>query len=155
MKNSDIVDVAKWFLSKSPMTVRRLQILCYYAQAWSVTINNRDIANNCEFIAWGLRPTNIKLQSITKKEGFSPFDRIRLKSSCRLPRFKDKDIKLLESVWLTYKECSDDVLEMQVTSEHPWERAKLKAEHFESPSGVISRHDMREYYGLIYNKKGE
>lgn len=34
----DLCEVAEWFLRKEPMTHKKLQKLCYYAQAWSCVI---------------------------------------------------------------------------------------------------------------------
>lgn len=35
-----ILDIANWFLSKEPMTHKKLQKLCYYAQAWGLALYN-------------------------------------------------------------------------------------------------------------------
>ena len=36
----NVIDVAHWFLSKESMTHKKLQKLCYYAQAWHCTLRN-------------------------------------------------------------------------------------------------------------------
>ena len=41
----DIYDIAKWFLSQSSMTPKKLQKMVYYAYAWFITLMNED-ANN-------------------------------------------------------------------------------------------------------------
>ena len=35
-----IYEIADWFLNKGPMTQKKLQKLCYYAQAWNYALNN-------------------------------------------------------------------------------------------------------------------
>ena len=35
--NADITDVANWFLLKEDMSHKKIQKLCYYAEAWSET----------------------------------------------------------------------------------------------------------------------
>ena len=35
-----VMDVANWFLSQSSMTHKKLQKLCYYAQAWHCALHN-------------------------------------------------------------------------------------------------------------------
>ena len=46
-----VFDIANWFLSRQEMTHKKLQKLCYYAQAWSYALYNRPIIN-AEFQDW-------------------------------------------------------------------------------------------------------
>ena len=48
---ADITDVADWFLLKGNMSNKKIQKLCYYAQAWSLTLLDQDIASHSEFEA--------------------------------------------------------------------------------------------------------
>ena len=34
----DVVSIAAWFLTKDNMTLKKLQKLCYYSQAWFYTL---------------------------------------------------------------------------------------------------------------------
>ena len=40
-----IYDAANWFIKKEPMTEIKCQILCYYAQAWSLAIDDKKMFN--------------------------------------------------------------------------------------------------------------
>ena len=46
-----VFDIANWFLEKQSMTHKKLQKMCYYAQAWSYALKNRPIMD-AEFEAW-------------------------------------------------------------------------------------------------------
>ena len=46
-----VFDIANWFLSKEPMTQKKLQKLCYYAQAWCYALNNYRLMDTV-FEAW-------------------------------------------------------------------------------------------------------
>ena len=45
MANYTVLDVAQWFLAKEPMTHKKLQKLCYYAQAWHLALLNEPLFN--------------------------------------------------------------------------------------------------------------
>lgn len=46
-----IFDVANWFLSKSDMTHKKLQKLCYYAQAWTYALKGYRLEDT-DYQAW-------------------------------------------------------------------------------------------------------
>ena len=48
---TSIFEVARFFLTKESMTHLKLQKLCYYAQAWYLTIYGQRLFNE-EFQAW-------------------------------------------------------------------------------------------------------
>ena len=47
----DILDVARTFLYMDSMSHKKLQKLCYYAQAWYVTIKNKPLFED-DIEAW-------------------------------------------------------------------------------------------------------
>ena len=50
-----IFDIANWFLKKESMDQKKVQKLCYYAQAWSLALFNKPIID-CKFEAWAHGP---------------------------------------------------------------------------------------------------
>lgn len=61
---ADITDVADWFLLKGNMSNKKIQKLCYYAEAWSLTLLDQHIADHSEFEAWVHGPVNRTLYQI-------------------------------------------------------------------------------------------
>ena len=64
-----VFDVASWFLSKEKMTHKKLQKLCYYAQAWSYAICPEPISD-AKFEAWVHGPVCHELYNKYKSYGF-------------------------------------------------------------------------------------
>jgi uncharacterized phage-associated protein len=48
---ASVFDVANWFLAKEKMTHKKLQKLCYYAQAWHLANHGQPMMPN-RFEAW-------------------------------------------------------------------------------------------------------
>ena len=57
----DILDIASWFLSKESMSQKKLQKLCYYAEAWSQALRGKPIPQRAEFQPWVHGPVNLEL----------------------------------------------------------------------------------------------
>lgn len=153
-RKPNIFDVAKWFLSKEPMTLKKLQILCYYAQAWSQALWRMDIARGCDFEAWVQNPTNVELHTMFHQKGFSDFSKIGVSSLGKQPyTIGSEDIEFLELVWGTYGGFSDNELEVLSQSEHPWRKARWGKKSREPSRKTISKHDMREYYRFLYEQE--
>ena len=53
-----IFDIADWFLSKEPMTPKKIQKLCYYYKAWGFALYTKDMIPGYEFEAWIHGPVN-------------------------------------------------------------------------------------------------
>jgi hypothetical protein len=66
-----ILDIACWFLHKEAMSHRKLQKLCYYAQAWFFTLENIRLTDAI-FEAWIHGPVSPSLYQHFKKYGCKP-----------------------------------------------------------------------------------
>lgn len=66
-----IFDVANWFLQKEEMTPKKLQKLCYYAQAWSLALKDSAIMDGVQFEAWVHGPVNYELWQKCKGFGWN------------------------------------------------------------------------------------
>ena len=117
---ADITDVADWFLLKGNMSNKKIQKLCYYAQAWSLTLLDQDIASHSEFEAWVHGPVNRTLYQVYDGYG-----------------------------WHELKITNRDQLEALTHTELPWLEQRTGLGKFESSHNVISSTTMKEYYNSI------
>ncbi len=143
-----IFDVADWFLSKEAMTPKKLQKLCYYYKAWGLALYDEDLLPRAKFEAWVHGPVNPALyqrylgymwQDIPQKPDNSA-------------KFTEKEIELLESVWLTYGDMTANALEAQTHTEHPWRNARIGLSDLEKCKAPISNDDMRNFYRIVYRQ---
>lgn len=140
-----VYDVANWFLLKEEMTHKKLQKLCYYAQAWCYALKGYRLEDT-DYQAWIHGPVSPPLWERFKSFGFDP---IRIKGKVHTP-FDEDDIKLLEDVWDTYGDNTGNALEALTHRELPWIEARKGYEPEERCTVVISPNTMASYYKSIY-----
>lgn len=141
-----IFEVANWFLAKESMTHKKLQKLCYYAQAWFYTLKGI-VLEDTEFEAWVHGPVSPELYDRFKGFEFNP---IRMKGEYKTSILPE-DQELLESVWETYGDHTGNALEALSHSESPWIEARKGCSSGERCSNCISLESMKEYYQSIYS----
>ena len=147
-----IFDVSDWFLSKEAMTPKKLQKLCYYYKAWGLALYDEDLIPDYEFEAWVHGPVSPELY---QKYGVYVWQDIPQKKDSSYD-FTEKEIELLESVWLTYGAMTANALEAQTHVEEPWRKARYGLEEYEKGTRKISHEDMRSYYRAVYlSEQGE
>ena len=141
-----IFDIANWFLTKGEMTHKKLQKLCYYAQAWCYALKGYRLENT-DFQAWVHGPVSPALWE--KFKGFG-YDTIRIKG---VPSFHidSEDIQLLEDVWDTYGDSTGNELEALSHRELPWIEARRGYNPEERCTVVISPTTMALFYKSIYS----
>lgn len=139
-----VFDVANWFLNKEPMTHKKLQKICYYAQAWFYALKNVKLANT-DFEAWVHGPVSPELYRKYAGSGYQ-----ELHVDTNIPSISKQDEELLESVWETYGSYSGNSLEVLSHSELPWKKARIGYEPNENSNVKIDANDMKEYYKSIY-----
>ena len=152
---ADITDVANFYLLKAPMSNKKIQKLCYYAEAWSRALLDKPIANNAEFEAWVHGSVNVKLYNLFKKYGWrlieiQPEEDKQIVDQKVNSVFDDDQRDLLESVWVTYGNMTGDQLEAQMHNEAPWIEARDGAKMFERVNTPINTETMVKYYQSIY-----
>ena len=148
---ADIIDVADWFLLKGNMSNKKIQKLCYYAEAWSLTLLDQHIADHSEFEAWVHGPVNRTLYQIYDGYGWNLLtitNYEEVKSRLEL-LFTPEQVEVLEAVWDTYGEYGADQLEALTHTERPWLEQRTGLGKFESSHNVISSNTMKEYYNSI------
>ena len=70
--------------------------------------------------------------------------------------FDEKELDLLESVWMTYGEMSANALEAQTHIEEPWRRARHGIPDYQNCEVIIDTNIMEQYYRRVYrDEQGE
>lgn len=140
-----IHDVFHWFLEKEAMSFKKANFLCYYAQAWYVTLYDKGPFFKEGFQAWVHGPVSPDLFHEYKGNGY----RLPILKEDTGP-FSESELKVLELVYSTYGPLSPGQLEWNVHREDPWIRARKGAGPLEPSSEAISVDSMREYYRNHY-----
>lgn len=141
----DVFDVAKWFLSKESMTHKKLQKLCYYAQAWHYTLLGEPLFAD-EVQAWIHGPVIPTLYKKYHDHGWRD-----IPQNTEVPVFPKKTEELLERVYCTYGEFTGNDLEGMTHSEMPWIKARNGLQYWEQSTNPIVLEDMRAFYLGLYN----
>ena len=150
MNEVTIFDVANYFLAHENMTHKKLQKLCYYAQAWYLAFNSKRLFYG-NFEAWVHGPVNPDLYSEFKSYGYEP-----ISLDIDIPNKFDNDtLEFLDSVYETYKAFSGDQLETLTHLEDPWRSARKNLEEWEPSHNVISEKIMAEFYLRVYENQPE
>lgn len=154
--DSMIEIVANWFLSKSSMSNKKLQKLCYYAYCWYIVFNNdiEALSLNSKrtintlfsetFQAWIHGPVSPILYHKYKTFGWRD---IPYKSTNA--RISQDVVQLLEQVWDAYGNFSGDELELISHNEQPWIKARGNCTSSEACYNEISKKDILEYYSSL------
>ena len=148
-KTYTIFDIANWFLLREIMSHHKLQKLCYYAQAWSLALNNRRLID-ADFEAWARGAICVPLWNycISKNYGYAPIKPVEFRK--RAAKISDnRSVQLLRSVWKTYGRFNEFELERLIQSEKPWQIARKGHEPFEPCNVKINEDDMKEFYRLL------
>lgn len=140
-----IFDIANYFLSIESMTHKKLQKLCYYAQAWFLALYDEPLVDN-EFQAWVHGPVCSELYGEYKKYKYNYIP----KNEYNEYTLNDTVINHLNSVFSTYGEFSGDQLEILTHSEPPWIEARNGLEEWQPSNKTIDNNTMKNYYWSIY-----
>ncbi len=141
-------DVVKYFLwkgqeSKRPITNKKLQKLLYYAQAWSVTMNDQPLFED-KIEAWVHGPVVRSVYNNFRKFGYSTID--AAVDSKELNEIPSKSKTFLDEIWRLYGKFDSSYLEMLTHSEEPWQMAREGLVSHEGSNNEITLESMKEYY---------
>ena len=141
-------EVADWFLSHSGMEHKKLQKLCYYAQAWHCALEGEPLFTE-RIEAWVHGPVIPELYSKYRGYGWqiipqvNGFDESKLSSQAQ---------EVLRAVYETYGGLTGMQLETLTHSESPWQRARggLYPDYpLATCTNPISIEDMKSQHTLI------
>jgi uncharacterized phage-associated protein len=133
----------------SPPSQKKLQKLCYYAQAWYLTFFKKLLINDT-FQAWVHGPVNEKLWRKTTGFGYNKINLndLKVKYNSDLPV---EITDFLGDIYFTYGEYDGDALERQTHDEEPWIKARKGLKESEPTDRIISNEDMIKYYSSVCN----
>lgn len=150
-----VFDVAKWFIAKGAAdeaTIcnnihKKIQKLCYYAQAWSYVLNDQPMIDT-EFEAWVHGPVNRELWSRLREYNYQEIDVKDI--DIRAKEITDKAVlDVLEQVWETYGEYTGYELERLAKSEPPWSETRGSISCWEPCNKIIDPELMKSYYPTL------
>lgn len=130
------------------ITNKKIQKLLYYAQAWSLVLNNKILFRN-KIEAWVHGPAIPEVYKEFKTFGFK---NINLPVEDDLIKLSDSERRLLRAIWSVYGKHSAGYLEALTHSEYPWREARKDSLPFEQSSNIISTEIMKVYYRDKYEK---
>lgn len=142
-----VFDIANYFLSKEPMTNKKLQKLCYYTQAWYLALNNERLFNS-NFEAWIHGPVCPELYHNFKNYGYNEIPQLNI-----MPENLQHDqyiLSFLEQIYKLYGSLNGNQLEELSHSEYPWKNARGNIGSWKSCNNIIDNEDMRYYYYKKY-----
>lgn len=130
------------------MDHKKIQKLCYYAQAWSLALFDKPIIN-CKFEAWAHGPVCRELYEKLHEHTYFNVPQDALESKSNAVTNTD-DIKLMERVWETYKDFDGYQLEVHTQREKPWIIARGETPAYETCAAEISETEMKDFYKSLY-----
>ena len=141
----DIYDLANSFLAIESMTHKKLQKLCYYAKAWYLAINDKNLVNE-PFEAWVHGAVQPRLYQKYRSYGFQSIP-MCIESTDFLP---EEFLDFAREIYNSYGDLSGDDLEKLNHQEMPWINARKGLKPWQNSNVVISEEDMKTYYrGLM------
>lgn len=140
----NIYDIANWFLHKESMTNKKLQKMCYYAQAWYAALYDNILFDE-RVEAWVHGPVIPKLYKKYKSYGWDLIPKFNNEID-----FCEEVLELLESVYATYCDLTGYELELLTHSEAPWINARKGLSRFTPSNNLISHKDMHDFYLKVY-----
>lgn len=141
LKMTSIFDVARFFLSKNPMSHLKLQKMCYYAQAWYLAIFGKRLFDE-DFQAWLHGPVSPALYQRYKQWGVHTISQY-----AGMVDLDESTEDFLEMVYEIYGGYSGVQLEELTHSEEPWKHARDGVEGY--CTNIISDDSIAEYYKNI------
>ena len=145
----DINVIANFFLSKESMTQKKLQKLCYYAQAYYLALYSKDLIDT-DFEAWVHGPVSPALYSNYKRYGWGKIPKTTMEHY--LPK---KVYSYLNKTFIIFKNYSADELEDLTHEEDPWKNARIGLNPYESSNRSIDKNDIISYYSKKITKFNE
>ncbi len=156
IKKNSALTVAEYFINKSnsekkPITNKKLQKLLYYAQVWSYTVSDKKIFKE-KIEAWVHGPVVPEVYFEYKSFGFNPikldtseieFDKV----------LSEKQIELLDTIWILYGKYDAPYLEALTHSELPWQDARKDVSPVMASDNEIDLKLAKKFYGAKLRPK--
>ncbi len=152
MANYSVYEIANWFLiNKGSMEHKKLQKLCYYAQAWHYVLNEEPLIDT-GFEAWVHGPVNRTLWNRLRDYGYLQVKETEFESVANNLSKDENDF--LERVWATYGQFDGYQLEQLTHTEEPWIKARNGISEDQICTTPIDTALMKSYYSSKYSGDG-
>lgn len=152
----DISDVISFFLSKAPLSPKKLQKLLYYAYAWTLALLNEN-ADDLRFHlfsdrieAWIHGPVISEVYGKYRDYGWLNIPQIEFFDDSI---FSEDVRDILNQVWSVYGGFSGNELEAISHKETPWISARHGIPAYESSNNPILDKDMFIFYNEQANRQ--
>ena len=148
MNKITVNQVANWYLSKTPMSPKKLQKILYYAYAWFLTLANESydhIENRLfenHFEAWVHGPVCPEIYHKYKEFGYNDIPQI----TSGAPVFSADVEDVLQQVWDVYGVYTAGQLESISHQESPWINARTNCSAYEICNTQIADEDIYKCY---------
>lgn len=141
--------VSNYFLSKVPMTNKKLQKMLYYAYSWYIVNNNdSNVIKNVLFSeqpeAWIHGPV-----FPTIYEKYKVFGRDFLPVYKEKIEFDEELEVFLDEIITVFGEFDGDQLELMTHNEEPWKNARSSLENDVPSNKKIELFDIYNYYSSL------
>lgn len=140
-----VEDIANFFLTKEGITNKKLQKLCYYAQAWYYALYNQELFTE-KIEAWVHGPVIPELYNKYSNMGYNEIEK-----NNQIPKMDDNTRKFLDQIWNIYGDLDGDQLEALTHREDPWINARHGLDPKTPSNNIILLEDMGRYYREKYN----
>ena len=145
-----VEEVAKWFLSQSSMEHKKLQKLCYYAQAWHCALEGEPLFSE-RIEAWVHGPVIPVLYHKYKNCGWQKISQVKFDETKLSDSVLEVLNEVLNAVENTYGGFTGEQLEALTHSEAPWQKARGdRIKPYEICTNPINLEDMKEFYLKSY-----
>lgn len=163
VKNPSIEDLILWFILRQSMSQKKIQKLCYYAQAWSLVFLDKDIINGIKFQAWVHGPVNLEIRKHLIRFGWNNIEvsdeyyKIYNKTKKALvkdidSKFSASQLDVLNQVYNVYAKFDANQLEIFTHKELPWKEKREGLEVLQPGKRIISNKTMKTFYrGMLKN----
>lgn len=138
-----ILDVANTFLYIESMTHKKLQKLCYYAQAWYLALKGYRLFNDAIFEAWIHGPVSPQLYARFKGYGWK-----QIEKNSFLPGTVQKNAEIKDFIFeihRIYGGLDGDQLEYLTHREEPWLNARKGLKSWQPSHQPIDENIMRKF----------
>ena len=141
-------DVANYFLSLAnpevgdAITHLKLQKLCYYAQGFSLALNDKPLFDD-RIEAWQHGPVAPALYAVYRNHGAAS---LLPPANLDLGKFSDIEKELLDEVYNVYGQFSAWKLRNMTHDEPPWKEA------YNAVDETIAHSAMQEYFKTLVNE---
>ncbi|MDI3548108.1 MAG: hypothetical protein PWR10_1760 [Halanaerobiales bacterium] len=148
MREVTIFDVAKAFLTMESMTHKKLQKLCYYAQAWYLALFDEELFPN-RIEAWVHGPVSPELYQKYRDYGYQ-----NIPKEVNYPdTINNETYGFLKELYDIYGVFSGNQLEHLTHQEIPWQQAREGLGELEPSNNEIKKEIMKKYYSNILKDK--